>query len=317
VKLEKFRGSIISIHSGDRGLFYVIKSNRIDSFLRMQEFEFLEPINSFQQIKFGDIFIYKDPKTGSQSRAYRLHSCSANKSGIKAFLFDVGQMIHVNFAEGQFFDIPRNFLTASAMGIFCQLDEFPESDEFVSQETFLEGNLCREFDFHVKRCVKRTNALGNSEACLLVDILSTDMKGPEQVLKPPKEEKSVEKVKERVELSFINTSNDHMPFPAQFVFKHTDLPAPGTKLLIKILHVFSPSSFYVNYHLKESLNDHDLPELFHLEMLINNPDVVDSHENLPSPPVVGEMVLAKGGNNRFSRGYVKSIVDDRYLVSAN
>lgn len=158
---------------------------------------------------------------------------------------------------------------------------------------------------------KRANALGEGQLCLVVDVV-----GPTEDNSTRKTEKNRENPKIISKpLSFLDHGkNRHVPFPASFIQERSDLPKPGTKLLIQITKIFSPSSLYAHYSTKESLHcfDGTLPELHQVQLMINN---ADSHENLQEKPVPGEMVLANDLNNRLCRGFVKSVSDELCSVS--
>lgn len=313
---KQFKGSIISIHSAEKALFYIIKSNKLEKFCRMEAFTFTEKYRNSQDIKFGDIFIYHDENTNSKSRAYRLISNTANFIGIRAFLIDTGVEIYQNFQEGKFFKIPQTkIFESAAMGIFCQLNQFPASESAVTRSEFLKQNLCVPIDFSVRSLEKRDNALGLGQYCLVVDVEAVNDDAVKTITKTRTKMNTRQK-KVDMKLTFMD-ENFNQRILSCFVLQRSELPPIKSTVLLNITHILSPNLVYANYKTSEDFTKNICPEFQSLELLINNDAIVERHENLEKEPVIDEMVLAIGKNHRYHRGTVKTISRDSYLVSAN
>jgi Tudor domain len=261
-------------------------------------------------------------KTNSYLRAYRLNSFPANKSAIRSFLIDTGVEVFENFSHGRYFKLPDKFNYTDPLAIFCNLETFPTSEDVELKSEFLEKMMFRRMKFNVKRQITLENALGSSNLCIVVEVEYVEeadevYETPNEFTwntrpeSPPKEEKTF-----LPELSFMDGSCDeHVPFPACFVLRNTDLPEPGETLTIYCTEVLSPSTLYACYNKKENFTNDYFPESLSVELLMNDDDVVECYENLHGEPTVGEMVITIGRDSRYHRGLVKAIAGNFYMVS--
>lgn len=320
---SSFQGTIMSVHSSERGLFYALDSMMDDNFYKIDEHrpevEFKKP----EEIKFGDPFIFFDQIRNSYSRAYRLNSSPANKLAIRAFLFDIGVEVYQNFTKGQYFKFPNDFKLIPPMALFCVIDSFPAREDVEIKSEFLENSVFRRMKFNVKREMKINNSLGSNQLCLMVDVenveeLKEDSEALDQFTwhNQNKQESLEKEEKFASDLSFMDGSGDeHVPFPADFVLQDSYLPEPGAKILIYRTEVLNPWSLYARYNIEENLTNDYFPESLSVELLMNDDDVVESYENLCGEPVVGEMVITMGRDHRYHRGLVEEIAGDSYIVS--
>ena len=269
-----------------------------------------------EDIKFGDVFIYHSESTDSNSRAYRLKSSTGDIIGIRAFLIDTGVEIYQNFEAGKFFKVPQNkIFKSAAMAIFCQLNKFPATESAVTRSEFLRENLFVQMDFSVRSLEKRDNVLGLSQYCLVVDVEAVNGETVKNIMKIPSKS-NITRKKVELKMSFLN-ENCGIPFLSYFILQRSELPRVKSTILINITHILSSNLVYANYKMSRDFTSDTCPEYQSIELLINNDVIVDRYENLKKEPVVDEMVLAMGKNNRYHRGVVKTISRDSYLVSAN
>lgn len=310
---SSFEGTIISVYSAEKGLFYALNSANYDKFRTIDQHKPEVVYNKAEDIKFGEIFVYFDNKRNSYSRAYRLNSSPANLCWIRAFLIDIGIEIYEIFKKGIFFLLPEQFNYDQPMAIFCMLDSFPAREDVEMKSVFLKKTIYRWMKFNVKREVKVKNSLGSNQLSLLIDVEKVECEDGEGLCE---QQEPQENEFNSSELSFmVGTGDEHVPFPVSFIPHDPKLPEPGTTIIIYVTEVLNPWSLYVRYNKQENFTNDYCSELLSVELLMNDDKTVDRYVNLRSDPVVGEMVITIGRDRRYHRGVVEAVTGNSCKVS--
>jgi hypothetical protein len=325
---KKLSGSITTLHSADKGLFYLLDVKLFEKFREIEEYKPTKEL--LMPPEFGGAFIYFHKNRSY--RAYRLRSNPANKIAIRAFLIDIGVEIYRNFAPKTCYQQPIAFQMIPAMAVFCCLKSFPGTE---LKTDFLEQSIARTFQFEVEEFTRFKNALGD-DRCLIVNIVDPDQKDEEdqreedvtsEVLSD--EAESIGSTREYHEdvapqlsyypkLTYLaSRGEEHVPFMSDRIPIESSLPSPGSKIFIALTEVESPSSIYGSYSKQEDLSHTYESELMQLSAWMNNANVRKKLKKfrVKLQPKVGEMVIAKGRDGHWQRGLITDISGCIFTVS--
>lgn len=353
---ESFCGSIISLVSAERGVFYAFNRKMFDQFYEIESFEPKDVYHS--PPAYGEVFLYVNQNKNCY-RAYRLNTNPAHPLSIRAFLIDIGNEIHQNFKKGSFYRLPTSFTLIPPMAIFCYVDSFPAVNEFQTKSEFLETSVMMEFKFNTKEVIRLENKLAKYQRCLVVSIeewvepivkvikvkkdllttlgaISEVDEGSDSEIeaiesratrseddeKLPAANYLLQPVPEPVlvyipRLTYLDDDSDHhVPFTSEWVSLDLDQLTPGSKILIFQTEVVSPRQLYARYLKQDELAMKISSEAMALHLWMNYKQVIKTYNQLEVDPVVDEMVIAHGRDNRFHRGRVEKVGNEFHSVSS-
>lgn len=324
---------ITNLHLPDKGLFYALDINFLDKFREIEQFR---PKNEFRvPPEYGDGFLYLDKDRCY--RGYRLKSNPANKIALRAFLIDIGVEIYRNFAPGTFFKLPIEFQSVPAMAIFCFLKSFPGSE---LKTEFIEHSFTMIFKFEVEEFTRLKNCLGEAERCLIVNIIDPDQKDEEQqesngssgllfseieasttVGSTSEFQGYIEQVpnapvKYCSRLTYLRSGKDYTPYMVDRIQIDSSLPSPGSKILICLTEVESPSSIYGTFSEPEDFRRTQESEFMQLSMWMNEVEVKKKFKKFRGElqPIIGEMVITEGKDEHCHRGLVTGVTGSIFTV---
>lgn len=118
-------------------------------------------------------------------------------------------------------------------------------------------------------------------------------------------------------LTYLDDDSDHhVPFTSEWVSLDFDQLPPGSKIMIFQTEVVSPRHLYARYLKQDELVMKISSEAMALHLWMNYKQVIKNFNQLEMDPVVDEMVIAQGRDNRFHRGRVEKVGIEFHAVSS-
>ena len=216
---------------------------------------------------------------------------------------DIGKQVYCNFTPDLCYKIPRDFLKFRAMAIFCLVESIPKSQGDAFKSDFLKESILQQFNFVVVRKTQLRNAIDEEEPCLVVNI--RDISEAEQEMKEPEFYCNLQY---STDLTYLDDDcNEHIPVMVDMISREACLPKPGSEILVFRTEILRSNCIFAHYKEPSQLTNDLDSKLLEMNMWMNNEDVVKAYQQMKVPPVVGEIVVAIGKDDRYHRALVQSV----------